>query len=273
MCRSNGVCTCSVRSRLRARLHLLMCTVGVQASVRLDVLLILCQAETSFKKSVQKAPYGALMLESAVERGRDGGKENEGKEGWRERQSEEAFSLAFLPLSLSSPMSKTDGAGALCVCACMCAGSCKCRLMWPTQTLHTLSHSHIHAYYWALPSILPPEGHLRAATRPLPSAVSLPWGMDSSSAVSLLSQLTGLCLCLYLLIQNETFTSFKIYDSDHIIFPLLFNFSFLSFQLYTQATRVGECEGNAESRFCGKKSYYNVTFASFFVQWFATATS
>ena len=35
------------------------------------------------------------------------------------RRDEEAFSLAFLPLSLSSPMSKTDGAGALCVYVCV----------------------------------------------------------------------------------------------------------------------------------------------------------
>lgn len=107
-----------------------MCTVGVQVSVRLDVLLIVCQAKTGFKKSVQRAPYGALMLESAVKRERDGGKENEGREGvggGRERLNEEAFSLAFLPLSLSSPMSKTDGAGTLCVC--VYAGTCKCRLM------------------------------------------------------------------------------------------------------------------------------------------------
>lgn len=54
------------------------------------------------------------MLESAVKMERDGGKENEGGRG-----NEEAFSLAFLPLSLSSPMSKTDGAGALCVCVCV----------------------------------------------------------------------------------------------------------------------------------------------------------
>lgn len=105
----------------------LMCTVGVQASVRLDVLLIVCQAKMSFKKSVQRAPYGALMLGCAVKRGRDGGKENEGREGEKGRQNEEAFSLAFLPLSLSSPMSKTDGAGVLCVFAYR--GTCKCRLM------------------------------------------------------------------------------------------------------------------------------------------------
>ena len=54
--------------------------------------------------------------------------------GWaagRGRQNEEAFSLAFLPLSLSSPMSKTDGAGALCVYVCVFVygGTCKCRLM------------------------------------------------------------------------------------------------------------------------------------------------
>lgn len=107
----------SVCSSLCARLHSLMCTVGVQVRVRLDVLLIVCQAKTSFKKSVQRAPYGALMLECAVKRGGDRGKENEGREG--ERENEEAFSLAFLPLSLSSPMSKTDGAGALCVCICV----------------------------------------------------------------------------------------------------------------------------------------------------------
>lgn len=112
-----GVCPLSVCSSLCARLHSLMCTVGVQVRVRLDVLLIVCQAKTSFKKSVQRAPYGALMLECAVKRGGDRGKENEGREG--ERENEEAFSLAFLPLSLSSPMSKTDGAGALCVCICV----------------------------------------------------------------------------------------------------------------------------------------------------------
>lgn len=74
----------------------------------------MCQAKTSFKKSVQRAPYGTLMLECAVKQGGDGVKENEG----RERETEEAFSLAFLPLSLSSPMSKTDGAGAPCVFVC-----------------------------------------------------------------------------------------------------------------------------------------------------------
>lgn len=80
MCTSNGVC-----SSLCARVCSLMCTVGVQVSVRLDVLLIVCQAKTSFKKSVQRAPYGALMLGSAVKRGRDGGKENEGRERETER--------------------------------------------------------------------------------------------------------------------------------------------------------------------------------------------
>lgn len=97
MCRSNGVCSCLVRSRLQARLYSLMCTVGVQASVCLDVLLILCQAKTSFKKSVQRAPYGALMLESAVER-------DEGREGWIEGETERrvlffGFSASVIKLS------------------------------------------------------------------------------------------------------------------------------------------------------------------------------
>lgn len=34
---------------------------------------------------------------------------------------EEAFPLASLPLSLSSPMSKADGATAVCVCVCIYA--------------------------------------------------------------------------------------------------------------------------------------------------------
>lgn len=101
------------------------------ASVSQDVLLIVCQAKASFKKSVQRTPYGALMSESVVKRGRDGGKEKEGKEGGR--RGKEAFSLAFLPLSLSSPMSKTDGACAPCVRVCVhvffCGGTCKCRLI------------------------------------------------------------------------------------------------------------------------------------------------
>lgn len=43
-------CMCKrVCSSLRAKLHSLMCMVDVQVSVRLDVLLIVCQAETSFK--------------------------------------------------------------------------------------------------------------------------------------------------------------------------------------------------------------------------------
>lgn len=33
---------------------------------------------------------------------------------------EEAFPLASLPLSLSSPMSKADGATAVYVCVCVC---------------------------------------------------------------------------------------------------------------------------------------------------------
>lgn len=62
------------------------------------------------------------MSGSVVKKGRDGGEE---MKGGRERQNEEAFSLAFLPLSLSSPMSKTDGAGALCVY--VYASTCKWR--------------------------------------------------------------------------------------------------------------------------------------------------
>lgn len=133
------------------------------------------------KKPVQKAPYGALMLESAVKKERDG-REEKWREGGNERHDEKAFSLAFLPLSLSSPMSETDGAGALCVCVYVHASTCKCRLMWSTQ-MHTQTHTHKHTHYWALPLILPPAGHLRAATRLLPSAVSQPRGSDSSSAV------------------------------------------------------------------------------------------
>lgn len=39
--------------------------------------MIVCQAKRSFKKKkpVQKAPYGALMLESAVKKERDGREE------------------------------------------------------------------------------------------------------------------------------------------------------------------------------------------------------
>lgn len=40
--------------------------------------MIVCQAKRSFlkkKKPVQKAPYGALMLESAVKKERDGREE------------------------------------------------------------------------------------------------------------------------------------------------------------------------------------------------------
>lgn len=133
------------------------------------------------KKPVQKAPYGALMLESAVKKER-GGREEKWREGGNERHDEKAFSLAFLPLSLSSPMSETDGAGALCVCVYVHASTCKCRLMWSTQ-MHTQTHTHKHTHYWALPLILPPAGRLRAATRLLPSAVSQPRGSDSSSAV------------------------------------------------------------------------------------------
>lgn len=120
MCRSNGVCSCLVRSRLRARLHSLMCTVGVQVSVRLDVLLILCQAKTSFKKSVQRAPYGALMLESAVKRERDGGKENEGREGWIEGETERRvlfFGFSASVIKLSHVKDRWNWC------------SCKCRLM------------------------------------------------------------------------------------------------------------------------------------------------
>lgn len=135
------------------------------------------QEEFKKKKPVQKAPYGALMLESAVEKERDG-REEKWREGGNERHDEKAFSLAFLPLSLSSPMSETDGAGALCVYMCMqalaSAGWCD-----PPKCTHT----HKHTHYWALPLILPPAGRLRAATRLLPSAVSQPWGSDSSSAV------------------------------------------------------------------------------------------
>lgn len=133
------------------------------------------------KKPVQKAPYGALMLESAVKKERDG-REEKWREGGNERHDEKAFSLAFLPLSLSSPMSETDGAGALCVCVYVHASTCKCRLMWSTQ-MHTQTRTHKHTHYWALPLILPPAGRLRAATRLLPSAVSQPRGSDSSSAV------------------------------------------------------------------------------------------
>lgn len=63
------------------------------------------------------------MLECAVKRGSERGKETLlGRGG-----SDEAFSLAFLPLSLSSPMSKADGAGVLCVF--VCRGTCMCRLV------------------------------------------------------------------------------------------------------------------------------------------------
>lgn len=75
---------------------------------------------------------------------------------------EEAFPLAPLPLSLSSPMSKADGATALFVCVFICRGSCKRRLMRHTQL-------DIHMQRGALPYILPPAGRLRAANRLLPS--------------------------------------------------------------------------------------------------------
>lgn len=158
----------------------------MQVSVRLDVLLIVCQAKRSFffffkKKPVQKAPYGALMLESAVKKERDG-REEKWREGGNERHDEKAFSLAFLPLSLSSPMSETDGAGALCVCICACKHlQVQADVIHPNA--HTHKHTHKHTHYWALPLILPPAGRLRAATRLLPSAVSQPRGSDSSSAV------------------------------------------------------------------------------------------
>lgn len=91
------------------------------------------------KKPVQKAPYGALMLESAVKKERDG-REEKWREGGNERHDEKAFSLAFLPLSLSSPMSETDGAGALCVCICACK-----HLQVQADVIHPNAHTNTHA--------------------------------------------------------------------------------------------------------------------------------
>lgn len=125
MCASNCVCTCSVCSSPCARLHSLMCTV-CRASERTSGCLIDCvPGQDEFLKKV--CPESSIWSID-VGRVRSRGREMEGRkmrEGGRERQNEEAFSLAFLPLSLSAPMSKTDGAGALCVCV---YGG-KCRLM------------------------------------------------------------------------------------------------------------------------------------------------
>lgn len=88
---------------------------------------------------------------------RSRGGETEGRKmkGEKGRQNEEAFSLAFLPLSLSSPMSKTDGAGVLCVFAYR--GTCKCRLMWPTQLYtqtRTVAHTHAEPHTPLSPALV-----------------------------------------------------------------------------------------------------------------------
>lgn len=85
-------CMCKrVCSSLSARLHSLMCTVDVQVSVRLDVLLIVCQAKTSFK-SLSRELHMEHWCRSVRSRGGEtdgrkikGGREGEG-EGDRTRR-------------------------------------------------------------------------------------------------------------------------------------------------------------------------------------------
>lgn len=70
-------------------------------------------------KSVLSAPYGGLMSESVVKRGRGGGKENEGREERRTRRP----SLFFLLLGFAASVIKLshvkDRWSSLCVCACL----------------------------------------------------------------------------------------------------------------------------------------------------------
>lgn len=114
---------CLLCSSLWARLHLVMRT-----AQRLEVLLITCQP-----KMRCESPSRHLHMEHRCRKVRS--------RGWGGGH-QEAFPLASLPLSLSSPMSKADGATAPCVCVCvlMCRGTCKCRLMRHTQLdTHTCS--------------------------------------------------------------------------------------------------------------------------------------
>lgn len=90
----------------------------MRTAQRLEVLLIACQTETRFE-----SPSRDLHMEHRCRRVRSR----------RGGGHEEAFPLAPPPLSLSSPMSKADGAAAPCVCVFMRRGTCKCRLMRHTQ--------------------------------------------------------------------------------------------------------------------------------------------
>lgn len=146
---SGTCCTCA-RTSLLAMFQPLGQITLVNACSTASCSLIDCvPARDEVWKSVQTSPYGTSMPESAVQAMGGGHK---------------AFPLASLPLSLSSPMSKADGATAPCVCVCQ--GTCKCRLMRHTQCD---AHMHIHMQRSALPFILPPAGHLWAANRLLPS--------------------------------------------------------------------------------------------------------
>lgn len=154
----------------------------MQVSVRLDVLLIVCQAKRSLKKK-KACPESSIWSIDVGECGQEGERWKGGKmKGGRKRETRReglffGFSASVIKLS-----HVRDRWSWCLVCVYVHASTCKCRLMWSTQ-MHTQAHTHKHTHYWALPLILPPAGRLRAATRLLPSAVSQPWGSDSSSAV------------------------------------------------------------------------------------------